>query len=383
METLNVLTFIKYLPDDIRAGGGEITMWNTVRGLSERGHKISAVICNPDRRLPCIPNVEYYITPPYRNRRPLDFKTSAYWLSKSIKIKPDIIHSFYAESFATNFYGHGKSIPVVQEIHYADLYPYTFRDMIAYPKRVSGFLWACHLRIAKIAAGYADVVVTPSRYMKTKLIETFNLSGEKIVVIPVGVNEDVFTNGKIKNRFDRPTRLLFVGRLVKEKGLDTLLQAFSNVLKTDRGVYLTIIGDGPLRGEYETLARKLSVQSNTRFIGWITREKVLDYVKNSHMLIVPSVKENFPRITLEAMGAGIPVIASSVGGIPEQITDGVDGVIIPPENPQKLANAILSLFSKPEKMMDMSREGVKTAATFTIKRKIESFEGLYRRIISS
>ncbi|MFH1788915.1 MAG: glycosyltransferase family 4 protein, partial [Candidatus Altiarchaeota archaeon] len=102
MKPLEILTFAKYAPEDVRAGGGEITLWNTIRGLADRGHKVHVVACKSGGKLPEVPNVEYYPTSAFRNMRPIDFATTINWALKTRKIKADVIHGFYAESVLPN-----------------------------------------------------------------------------------------------------------------------------------------------------------------------------------------------------------------------------------------------------------------------------------------
>ena len=380
MKTLEILTFVKYPPSNVHAGGGEITLWNTIRGLSERGHTVHAITCDAGEKPPEITNVRYYPTPAFRNTRPLDFSTSINWLLKTRKIKPDIIHGFYTETFAANLSSRLKNIPVVQEIHYADLHPYTIKDILKYPKKASGLLWAAHLRFAKTAAKAADIIVTPSNYMKKKLVEVFDLPGERISVVPVGINEDVFSI-KRNTSEGKPINLLFVGRLVKEKGLDVLLNALNEV-NVKKDAHVTVVGEGPLKGQYTELAARLGVSDKVSFKGFLTREEILSYLSRMDVLVVPSLIENFPRITLEGMGAGIPVVASAVGGIPEQITDDVDGILVPPGDQRELADAIIKLSSEQEMMEKIGVAGRIKAGEFSIGKKITCFENLYEILLS-
>jgi glycosyltransferase involved in cell wall biosynthesis len=374
---------VKYLPDDAHAGGGEVTVWNTITGLASRGHKVHAIVCKQDNNLPEIQNVEYHIVPEYMSRRPLDFRAAANWLRKSSEVKPDVVHSFYAESFRVNAESRRRGIPVVQEIHYADLYPYTLRDVLEYPKKTGGILWAAHLRYAKAAAKTADAVITPSNYMKEKLVRVFGLPDEKVFVIPVGVNEDVFAVKRKEREKDGQIRLLFVGRLVREKGLDVLLKALKKVLQKRPKTHLTIIGEGPLKNEYKRLAENLGITKNITFVGWIQREKILAYFSESDLLAVPSLKENFPRITLEAMGAGLPVIASSVGGVSEQITDGVDGILFKAGDLEDLARKLEDMTENQRRMNAIAEKARKRANEFTIKQSILRFEKLYDRLMAA
>lgn len=377
MESLDILAFIKYFPDDSRAGGGEVTVWNTVKGLADRGHNITAVACDPKKEPPKIPNVQSHIVPPYKNTRPIDFRTSLNWMLKSLKVKADVIHGFYAENFLANTAGKFRGTPSVQEVHYASLYPYTLGEALGYPKKASGILWAAHLRFAEYAAESAKHVITPSEYMKNLLIEKFRLPNEKISVVPIAVNEDVFDVKKKKS--GERGKLLFVGRLVKEKGLDALLNALKITDLDD--AELTVVGEGPLKEDYISLAKKPGIADRVSFRGWVTRKELLKEFGRADVLVVPSLAENFPRITLEAMGSGTPVVASSVGGIPEQIRDGLNGVLVPPDNPSKLASAIGELIKDPGKIKSLGAEGKKTAKKYSMKNRIDTIERVYERIL--
>jgi len=380
MKKRKIITFLKYSLDDPHSGGGEITLENTIRGLAGKSHEVYVIVGGKDETLKKTPNVTVHQTPAYKNLRPIDFFSAARWLKKTAEIKPEIIHSFYAESFLANLYGRLKGIPVVQEIHYADLHPYTLKEVLEYPKKLSGFLWAVHLRIAKLGAKSADIIITPSKYMKDKMIGKWGIKPGKIEVIPVGVNEDVFTIKKSKKEWDS-FRILFVGRLVREKGLDLLLQSINKVSETHTNLFLTIVGEGPLRREYEKLAKELGINEKMSFVGWTSRENILGYFEVSDVLVVPSLAENFPRITLEGMGAGLPVIAASVGGIPEQITDGVDGILIEPASPGKLAFTLNELILKKEKMSRLRNNARVTASRYSIEESIIRLEGVYHKLL--
>ncbi|MFH1835790.1 MAG: glycosyltransferase family 4 protein, partial [Methanobacteriota archaeon] len=279
-----------------------------------------------------------------------------------------------------NILGKNKGTPVVQEIHYADLHPYTIKDIHSYPKKASGMLWAAHLRLARKAAKTADVVVTPSKYMKNRLVEVFGLPEENISVVPVGVNEDVFSI-KRNTGGGETTNIIFVGRLVKEKGLDVLINALTKVGEK-KDARLTVVGDGPLKEQYVKQARQLGISEKTNFKGFLTRENILSLLSETDMLVVPSLAENFPRITLEGMGAGVPVIASCVGGIPEQITDGVNGMLFSPGDHNELADKIIKLSSDPDTTEKMGSSGRESAREFTIQKKITCFERLYGKLLA-
>lgn len=145
--------------------------------------------------------------------------------------------------------------------------------------------------------------------------------------------------------FDQPglrdenrSGLLFVGRLVKRKGIDVALQALRHL--HDRGIdeVLTICGDGPERDDLERRARQLGVSERVRFTGWMSPDALAELYGRSKTAIIPSRKEPFGIVALEAIASGCPVVASEVGGLPEAV--GNCGLLVEPDNPAVLAEAI-------------------------------------------
>jgi glycosyltransferase involved in cell wall biosynthesis len=143
---------------------------------------------------------------------------------------------------------------------------------------------------------------------------------------------------------DTPLRLVFAGRLSPEKGLDVLLRALAGT----PGVSLTVIGAGPQTPKLEALARALTVDNRVCFAGgqpW--NQSLLRYIGTHDALVLPSFTEGLPLVLAEAMSQAIPVIATRVGGIPEIVTHGVNGLLVPPGDLPRLAEAICALRDDP------------------------------------
>lgn len=131
-----------------------------------------------------------------------------------------------------------------------------------------------------------------------------------------------------------------VGRLSPVKGIEYLLRAVS-LLVHERGmqsIRVAIVGGGPLQRSLETLAQQLAISEHVRFLG--ERHDVPSLLRLFDVFAMPSLHEGIPMALLEAMRAGCPVVASAVGGIPEVIRDGTDGMLVPAEDPSALAHAI-------------------------------------------
>jgi glycosyltransferase involved in cell wall biosynthesis len=146
--------------------------------------------------------------------------------------------------------------------------------------------------------------------------------------------------------------IAFVGRLVEKKGVDTLIDAMAIARLTDPTLELVIVGDGPDKAALEKRATMAGVKA--RFVGWLGQKDVHSAMRRALAVAVPSRtavggdSEGLPTVIMEAMALGVPVVASRHAGIPEIVTDGVTGLLVPEANPNALAEAILTLKRNPE-----------------------------------
>ena len=135
--------------------------------------------------------------------------------------------------------------------------------------------------------------------------------------------------------------LVFAGRLGPQKALGTAFEALVNV----PGVTLEVAGDGPERGRLERSSRELGLDDRVHFRGSVARSDVLRLFRAADASIVPSAWENFPHTVVEALVVGCPVIATAVGGVPEVVKNGENGLLVAPRDPEALAGAISRFFS--------------------------------------
>ena len=196
--------------------------------------------------------------------------------------------------------------------------------------------------------------ITPSFYMAKWLRDNFSLAAN-VTVIPNCVDvPDDHTRGKsdasldtiISKDFTDKRIILYSGRLLAMKGVDDLVDAIPKILNTIGKHELLFIFAGPGdSSNYRQKLDKLNIKSAYLFTGPLPRDSLIKLIKKSELAVVPSYNENCPYAVLESMACGTPVVASNVGGIPEIITDGVDGLLVEPGHPDMLANAIARLLS--------------------------------------
>ena len=153
----------------------------------------------------------------------------------------------------------------------------------------------------------------------------------------------------------------FAGRLAAPKALGIALEAVAHV----DGVTLVLAGEGPERAHLETHARELGLGSRARFIGGTSREGVLRLFRAADAALLSSAWENFPHTVVEALAVGCPVIATAVGGVPEVVRDGENGLLVPPGDPEALAGAIRRFFGDDELRRRLAEAAPQSVAGYT------------------
>jgi glycosyltransferase involved in cell wall biosynthesis len=163
------------------------------------------------------------------------------------------------------------------------------------------------------------------------------------------------------------------------KGIDVLVDAIPKISKMSGNSELLFVFAGPGNyNKYKTKLDNMNVKSNYIFTGPVSRETIMSFITKSEIVVVPSYNENCPYAVLEPMSHGKPVVASSVGGIPEIITDGVDGLLVEPGNPDMLANAIIRLLSDNSlKNILGQRAKVKIATKFSWQSNVSKYLKCY------
>ncbi len=185
-------------------------------------------------------------------------------------------------------------------------------------------------------------VFCPSAYLR-RLALGWGLDPERVSVLPNPAPEvpPLPPRDELRAELGLDGRLLaFAGRLGPQKSLDVALEAVAAV----PGVTLAIAGDGPDRPALERRARELGLGGRARFLGSVPRDGVLRLFRAADAALLSSTWENFPHTVVEALAVGTPVVSTAVGGVPEVVTDGQNGLLVPPGDPAALAAAVARIF---------------------------------------
>jgi glycosyltransferase involved in cell wall biosynthesis len=192
----------------------------------------------------------------------------------------------------------------------------------------------------------ADRYVIPSASLGALAGEWHLVDGDRIVVLPNPISvPQLGDRDELRRRhgFDGPT-LVFAGRLSLQKSLDVALRAVAAV----DGVSLVLAGDGPERSRLDAVVAELGLGGRVRFLGAQPRETVLELLAAADAEVLSSGWENFPHSLIEGLAVGTPVISTDVGGVGEIVTDGLNGLLVPPDDPEALAAAIRRFFADEE-----------------------------------
>jgi glycosyltransferase involved in cell wall biosynthesis len=229
-------------------------------------------------------------------------------------------------------------------------------------------------RIEAAVCRRADGIIALSCRLAAALQED-GVRAERISVVPPGVNSPEFASAGEDPFPELPhPRLVFVGRLVHQKGVDTLLAAAARMRREDARILL--VGDGPLRPQLEASIRESGLEGRVRILGFRSHAEIPAILANSDLFCLPSRFEEVSSALLEAMRAGLPIVATSVGGIPE-VLDGA-GRLVTAEDPVSLAQAIDELLSDTPLAARLGAEARKRAGRYEWREIARNVLDVYR-----
>ncbi len=280
-------------------------------------------------------------------------------------LKPDIVHSHSSKAgVLTRLAGRSLNLKVIHTVH-----GWPFTDGVPFHR----FLYS--LLIERLTIPLADRVVVVCKHDLELGLRYKLISENRIKLIYNGIPDlevGVTTNS------GPPVRIIMVGRFAEPKEQDALILALKDIRLPWE---LVLVGDGPRLRKVKELVNSLNLESRVSFTGAV--EDVDSWLKTCHIFVLMSRWEGFPISILEAMRIGLPVIASDVGGINEQIIDGETGYLVPRDNIPLLRDRLIRLIQNPQLRNRMGLAGKKRFQNFfTVEKMLKLHRELYSELLT-
>jgi len=354
--------------DSLEVGGAERQVVDLAVALRRKGYGVT-VACSVTGDLSgALEEADIPVRPLLRRLVKRRLSPAYAWRLRRLlrKERFDLVHAhIYASVVAATIATLGSDMPLVITEHTEA----TWQDWRA--RWVSRWVYR---RVARIIA-----VSTPIR---RRLIERDKVHPDLIAIIPNAVvsapepSADAPPPAELR---ERPLAGV-VARLQPEKGVANFLKAAARVAPQFPEAHFVVAGDGPLRQQLADLAADLGLERRVHFLGF--RSDASELMRFLDVLVVPSLSEGSPLVTLEALAAGVPVVASAVGGIPDQIRHDKEGLLVLPGDTEALGEALLALLRDPDHARRLGEAGRRRASSqFSHAAMVRQIEDVYHSVV--
>jgi glycosyltransferase involved in cell wall biosynthesis len=242
-------------------------------------------------------------------------------------------------------------------------------------------------RLTAFTVRHADHIVTVSEPLRDILVEQFAVPGDKITVRSCGVDMNRFQpipQSEARQRLGlSPVEriMLFVGTLTDYKGGGDLLTAVTQLAEQGESFHLLMIGDGPLRQQFENQIKAAGLAGQVRFIGSVPNVDMPLWMNAADLFVLPSWREGTPVSLMEALSCERPVVVTHAGGMAKIIQDGENGLLVDIANPAQLAEKLALLLNDIELQQRFSRAGRETVQQWGgLREEVDTLETLYQQL---
>ena len=262
-------------------------------------------------------------------------------------------------------------------------------DIFDYPGKVGGRIHSSLVKFfSRILVKRADYIRIVSPFLFEPL-DKLNINREKIFLVPPRCDSKLFSKQNVKA--DKPMifnenqcNLLFVGNLLKAKGVDILLEAFALIEKENSNIGLVFVGDGDEKERLITRSKEFGIREKVTFLGRVEYDTIPTLMYYADILILPSIEEGVGRVLLEAMSMHLPIIASNVGGIPLVVDDKKDGLLFEVGEIGALKEKVLFLLNDPTFSKDMAKVAhQKFLENYEYEISMKKFIDMYQSILET
>ncbi len=357
-------------------GGGENLFLDYARELVRQGHDVSVITqrLKNSKKFEILDGIKIY-----RVGLPIQYKghlstnpiTNLSYLISSfklgLKLKADIIHSnLFIPAVSAQAVSKIRKIP-----HIMSVFDYYSKGDFWKKWSKQGMFFS---RI------FGPLIENFVLSLKPTAIHTISEASkkdiEKIVKSPIYIIPCAINTSKFKNRYKTKNQFCYIGRHVFYKNVDTIIKAMPHILQ-DINVKFYIIGDGPMRKQWEDLALKYGVNGSVVFLGRVSEKEKLKILGQSKFLVNPSIIEGFGIVLLEAWAMNKPVIVSNVPPLNDLVNKHDGGLCVPPFSPKAWANAIKKYLKSPPK-----KDFRKIAKKYDIKVIVKDLISLFQKIVN-
>ena len=373
---------ILFVIDGLEFGGGERTFLQLIEGLPKERFRIY-VATSRDRIFSKILSHKGIAANHLDLSKRISFENIRE-LRKLIKTnKIDIIHS---QGGRADFYArmNGRPLRPGTKIVSTIATPVEGYDVNPLRKAIYCFF-------DRLSERFVDRFLVVSEALRKIMIDGHKVTPDKVVRVYNGIELNAYcpntsdqSSWQIRNEYGiGATDVLIgaIGRLVWQKGLEYLIKSMPEIVKRHPDIKVIFVGDGPFRGSLENLCRQLGVEDKSIFTGY--RSDTKEILSAIDIKVIPSLAEGFPMVTLEAMAMEKPIVATCIDGITEQITDGVEGILVPPRDTNALVAAINAIIENKDLASSLGSAARKRVEReFTVEKMIDETEKVYRSLLN-
>ncbi len=347
-----------------RRGAGPMYSFEMAKALSKKVQVLSVISSDSENielwrnEVKSNPNFSIYEISTYNGFIGFIFKTLCFWrLNSTVKkiqeFNPDVLYSPFGHFWDKYIYARVKCKVTIK----------TYHDMTMHEGENDAFRGA----IYKFFSYKTDKAVILSEIFRKTMTAKYTYKEQDIVVIPHACFNQY--GNTLEPDFSIKNRVLFFGRIVHYKGLHILLKAWPHIIKKYPRLKLVIAGNGNISDYSQDFANlQKSLDLNIR---WIQDNEVGYFFQNADLTILPYIEASQSGVIPLANSFGIPAIATNIGGLPNQISDGETGLVIESSSIDSIAGAIISLYDDPNKLIEMKKRSYDYSKTNTWDKSAE------------
>jgi glycosyltransferase involved in cell wall biosynthesis len=367
---MNIVQITSFYPPHL--GGMENVVKEISENLAGRGHKVTVFSsdagCKKSKSI-SIKNLEVHYLKSFEIAHTPIIPSLFFELLKIPR--NSIIHLHIAQSFTPEIVSlvfKIRKIPYIAHIH-----------IDVGPSGKLGFLLPLYKKVLlKKVLRNASKIVVPSRDYIDLVSKKYEISKNKICKVPNGVDLNNFKNraGKLHD----PLRLLFVGRLSKQKNIPLLIKSFKKIIeKNISNTVLNIVGDGEEKSNIVNMIKAEKLEKKVILHGELRGKELFSIYSNSDIFILTSDYESFGMVLIEAMASGLPIIANDIPALRNVVENNKTGLLVKPE-PEDFAKAFEKLVSNPQLREKLIKNGLEEVNKYNWDKIVKKIEDVYREV---